>query len=168
MKIGNNHVVSVSYELRTTDSPDQIVDKADASKPLTFLFGAGQLIPGFEKAIDGMVKGDKFDFTLQPAEAYGERSDERIFDVPKHNFVGNDGTVPEFFKVGEHVMLQDAQGRPMEALILEIGDEMVKLDFNPRMAGKVLNFKGEVVEVRPATPEEIDHGHVHGPGGHHH
>lgn len=166
MIIEKNKVVSLTYELETDG---QMVEKVNTDKPMTFLFGSGQLLQSFEKNIDGLKNEDEFEFTLKSDEAYGSYSLEMITDIPLNIFKDEQGNVmTNILKQGEYIPLQDDQGRVHNGKVIEIGTETVKMDFNHPLANKDLTFKGKVVEIREATAEEINHGHVHGPGGHQH
>jgi FKBP-type peptidyl-prolyl cis-trans isomerase SlyD len=165
MKIDKHTVASVTYSL---DVDGEHVETTDKSNPLTFLVGVGSMIPGFEQQLVGKETGDKYDITVTPEEGYGAPNPEAIVDLPKDVFK-IDGELQEDMLVeGNIIPLQDQQGNPMQGVVLEVGGDTVKMDLNHQLAGKTLHFSGEVLEVREATKEEIAHGHVHGPDGHHH
>lgn len=165
MKIDKHTVASVTY---TLEVDGELVEKTDQSNPLTFLVGVGMMIPGFEQQLLGKQAGDTYDITVQPEEGYGDTDPQAIVDLPKDVFK-IDGELQEDMLVeGNIIPMQDQNGNPLQGVILEVGESTVKLDFNHMLAGKTLHFSGEVLEVRQATQEEISHGHVHGPGGHHH
>ena len=105
---------------------------------------------------------------MKPEDGYGESDPQAIVDLPKDVFKVNGEIQDDLLVEGNVIPLQDQNGSPLQAVVLEVGEDTVKMDFNHMLAGKTLHFKGEVVEVRQATQEEINHGHVHGPGGHHH
>ncbi len=165
MKISKHAVPSVAYTLTVEN---EIIDQADASQPLTFLFGVGQMIPGFEKNIEGLAQGDKFEFTIEPAEGYGETAEEAIVTLPKNVFMVDGKIADDILFEGNILPMQDQHGNPLEGVIIEIKENEVIMDFNHQLAGKTLTFTGEIIEVRAADASEIEHGHVHGPGGHHH
>jgi FKBP-type peptidyl-prolyl cis-trans isomerase SlyD len=161
MIIEENKVVSLTYELRVNDEKGEIVEKVEKKAPLTFLFGHNNLLPDFEAKIDGLKKGDPFSFNLEPEKAYGQVSNEAIVDLPK-NIFEVDGKIDEnLLKEGNTIPMQDNSGNRLNGIVMEIGDESVKMDFNHPLAGDTLYFKGEVAEIRNATEEEISHGHVH-------
>jgi FKBP-type peptidyl-prolyl cis-trans isomerase SlyD len=162
MEIANNTVTSVTYAL-TVD--DQLVEQTDSSNPLTFLVGSGNMIPGFETQLKGLNKGDNYEIKIEPAEGYGEVNPEAVVDLPKDVFVV-DGKIQEDLLVeGNVIPLQDNNGNPLQGIVKEVKEDAVKMDFNHQLAGKELHFKGEVLDVREATPVEVEHGHVHGEGG---
>ncbi len=164
MSIEKNKVVTLTYVL-TVDN--EIVDTATKDQPLAFLYGAGGMIEGFENNLAGLNAGDSYRFDVAPEQAYGPVIDDAIVNVPRNIFVV-DGAEIEDLKVGVTLPLSDQQGNPLQGKVLEIHESEVKLDFNHPLAGKQLNFSGEVMEVRDATEEELAHGHAHGPNGHQH
>lgn len=165
MKIDKNTVASVTYALEVEG---ELVEKTDKSNPLTFLVGVGMMIPGFEQQLIGKQPGDNYDITVQPEDAYGESDPQAIVDLPKDVFKVDGELQDDLLVEGNVIPLQDQNGSPLQAVVLEVGEDTVKMDFNHMLAGKTLHFKGEIVDVREATAEEINHGHVHGPDGHHH
>jgi len=165
LTVAANRVVSLSYTLLLSNG--ELADEADAENPLLFIHGIGQTLEAFDSQLDGMKVGDKFAFALSAENAYGESNPNFVVDLPLNIFEGPD--VPaDILSVGATLPMQDQDGNPMDGRVLEIGTETVKMDFNHPLAGEELHFKGEILEVREATAEELDHGHVHGPGGHHH
>jgi FKBP-type peptidyl-prolyl cis-trans isomerase SlyD len=167
MQISKNAVVSLTYTLRADHAGGEILQVADEQQPLEFLFGHGQLLPAFEHNINGLIKGNDYAFTLTDEEGYGPFDPESILDVDREVF-GQGPEADEILFEGNVIPLQDDQGRRFEGRIMRIGDNSVKMDFNHPLAGKTLHFSGRIMEVRAATPEEVSHGHVHGPHGHHH
>ena len=160
MQIANNKVVSIHYKL-TNDAGD-ILDSSEGQEPLAYLHGLGNIIPGLENALSGRALGDKFSVTVAPADGYGERDNEMVQSVPKSAFQGVDQILP-----GTQFQAQSPEGMQLVTVIDVDGDEVI-LDGNHPMAGITLTFDVEVTEIRDATAEELEHGHVHGPGGHHH
>lgn len=170
MKITLNSVVSLSYDLYAGDAGAEknFVESATSENPMTFIFGIGGLIPTFEANVDGLTIGDKFAFDINAADAYGNREDNALVELPKDVFM-MDGKVEEgLLEVGNMVPMSDNQGNRLIGKILEVNETNVKMDFNHELAGKDLRFEGEILEVREATAEELDHGHVHDGDGHHH
>lgn len=165
MKITKHTVPSVSYTLKVEGD---VVDQADNTNPLVYLAGVGMMIPGFEKELEGMKAGDTFEFGLTSEDAYGPRNEEAIVPVPMDVFKVEGNVDTEVVKVGATLPMQDQEGNPMHGTIIEMKENDVVMDFNHPLAGKDLNFSGKVEEVREATKEELEHGHVHGPGGHQH
>ncbi|MCH2441488.1 MAG: peptidylprolyl isomerase [Candidatus Thalassarchaeum sp.] len=158
--IDKDTVAAVHY---TGTFPDgEVFDSSEGKDPLVFLVGHRQMILGFEEEMMGAAVGEKREFTLTPDRAYGERDDGAIQQVPRDQFPAD---MP--LEIGTMMAAQTEQG-PLPFTITDISDDIVTVDFNHQMAGKTLRFSVEVVEVREAAPEEIAHGHVHGPGGHHH
>lgn len=165
MKIAEEKVVSLSYDLSLDNESGERVESVSADKPLKFLFGSGNLLQSFEKNIHGKQIGDGFEFTLSPDEAYGEIDPKAVVDLNKSLFVVDGQLREDLLFVGNSIPMQDSSGRPLNGKVVEIGDEAVKLDFNHPMAGKTLFFKGEIVEVRDATADEVISGYPEGMGG---
>ena len=167
MEIGNNKVVTITYKLQESDADGQMVQEVDEKEPFVFLFGGQQVLPDFETNLDGKSKGDEFEFGINSDDSYGPVNEEAIVNLPINIFM-QDGKLVDAVQVGAFVPMNDQDGNPMQGLVMEIGTETVKMDFNHPMAGIDLHFSGKVLDVREATAEEIDHGHPHGPGGHRH
>lgn len=165
MKIDKHTVATVTY---TLEVEGDLVEKTDKANPLTFLAGVGMMIPGFEQQLVGKEAGDTYDITVIPEEGYGVSDPEAVIELPKSIFVIDGKLQEELLVEGNIVPLQDQQGSPLQGVIVEVGEDTVTMDMNHQLAGKTLHFTGEILEVRPATKEEISHGHVHGEGGHHH
>lgn len=168
MNISQNKVVSLTYELKLDDNMGETVDMADASAPLMFIYGTGSMLPKFESNLENLKVNDTFEFTLDPADAYGDTINEAIVDLPMEIFKIDGKVDDEMLKVGNFVPMQDNEGHPLEGKIVEVNDDSVKMDFNHPLAGKTLHFTGQIIDMRDATEEELSHGHVHGPHGHHH
>ncbi|WP_345952629.1 peptidylprolyl isomerase [Mucilaginibacter sp. PAMB04168] len=164
MKIESQHVVSLTYDLYVNqeDGSEALVESATQEQPLTFLYGAGQMLPRFEENLSTLSTGDSFDFKLSAEDAYGEYNDEAVANLPKEMFDGTD--MPE---VGAVLPLQDNQGNRFQGQVVSVVEDSVIVDLNHPMAGQELHFKGEIINVRPANAEELSHGHAHGPDGHH-
>lgn len=163
-----NKVVSVNYHL-TLKGTEEHVEKTSNEQPFVFLFGAGGLLPDFENNLNGKKTGDTFDFFITAANGYGVRDEQHVVMIPIGAFLGEDGKLDtEQIKVGVTLPMVDNEGNRLYGQVVEITDEYIKMDFNHPLAGKDLHFKGEVLDVREATADEIAHGHVHGPHGHHH
>ena len=165
MKIVKHTVPSVTYTL-VVDG--EVVDMAEKDKPLSFIHGIGMMVPGFESNLEGLTSGTKYDFKLTPEDAYGAYNEEAVVDLPISTFMVDGKVNEKMLNVGQVVPMQDQNGSPLNGTIMEINKEAVKMDFNHMLAGKELNFTGEIIDVREATKEEIEHGHIHGPGGHQH
>lgn len=159
MKVEAQKFVQLTYELIVDG---QLADQATKERPLGFVFGAGFLLPKFEANIEGKEVGDTFAFTLTPEEGYGVSNPDMVIDVPTAVFM-IDGKVEEgLLVVGNHIPMMTADGMQVVGVVAEVGEESVKMDFNHPMAGKTLNFSGEIVEVREAT--DADYPHAHGCG----
>jgi len=161
MTITQHKVVSIHYKVVDTASAEEI-DSSEGGDPMTYLHGAQNIIPGLEQALEGKGVGDEIEVTVEPAEAYGEYSDDRIQQVPIEAFEEMEKIEP-----GMMVTAQSDDGQ-INLLVTEVGEATVTVDANHPLAGKSLSFDVKVEAVRDASEEEISHGHVHGPGGHHH
>lgn len=155
LKVADNHVVSLEYVLKLEDGEE--VDRSDDDFALQFLQGHGQVIPGLEKALYGMTVGESKKIVVTPAEGYGEYEEESIDTLPRSAFPDDVELEP-----GLELELHDHESdEVLVAYVAEIDDDEVVIDFNHPLAGETLYFEVKVVGVRPATAEEIDHGHVH-------
>ena len=159
MQIAKHSVVSIHYTL--TDDKGIVLDSSTGKDPLLYIQGIGNLIPGMEEGLEGKKKGDKFDIKVSPEKGYGERSESMIQKVPRSSF--GDQEVHK----GMQFQAQTGQGTQV-VTVTDVGLESVTVDGNHPLAGVGLNFAVEVMDVRGATEDELSHGHVHGPGGHHH
>jgi FKBP-type peptidyl-prolyl cis-trans isomerase SlyD len=159
MKIAKDSVARFHYTV--SEAGQEPIESSADREPLAILIGHGNIIPGLENAMQGREAGEKFGVDVSAADAYGERRDGLSQRVPKKHF-GNQRLVP-----GQRVVLQTNFG-PRAVTIQKVGMSVVDVDLNHPMAGKDLHFDVEIVEVREASAEEIEHGHVHGDGGHHH
>ena len=157
MNIEDKKVVSFHYTLR--DEHGEQLESSREGDPMTYLHGAGNIIPGLEKALVGKVAGDQFEASVEPAEAYGERNENGIQRIPAKHFKQAGRLEP-----GQVVAFQTKQG-PRRVTVVKVGRFNVDIDTNHPMAGLSLTFDVEVTDVRDATAEEVTHGHVHGPGG---
>ncbi|KAF2955075.1 peptidylprolyl isomerase [Marinitoga sp. 38H-ov] len=140
MKVQKGSVVKLHY--KGTLSDGSVFDSSEGREPLEFTAGAGQVIPGFDKAVMDMEVGEKKTFTIPSEEAYGEYSEEKVFELPRQSFPPN---IDE--ALGQTVQLGDQSGNVFLAKILEVTDEIVKMDTNHPLAGKDLTFEIEIVEI---------------------
>jgi FKBP-type peptidyl-prolyl cis-trans isomerase SlyD len=161
MTIAQHKVVTIHYKVSDSES-DEVIDSSENGEPMTYLHGARNIIPGLEQALEGKSVGDELEVTVAAVDAYGERSDDRIQQVPMEAFQGMEKVEP-----GMAVTAQTDQGQ-INLVVTEVIDDMVTVDANHPLAGKSLKFEVSVEEVRDASDEEKEHGHVHGPGGHEH
>ncbi|MGA9532421.1 MAG: peptidylprolyl isomerase [Anaerolineales bacterium] len=159
MRIGKDHAVHFHYTL--TDDSGKVLDDSHDSEPLGYLHGHDNIITGLEAALEGREAGDEFVVTVEADDAYGQRNEDLVEDVPASLFEGVDDV-----QVGMQFM---AQGEDAEQLVTVTGveDDQVTIDANHPLAGERLNFAVEITEVRAATDTELRHGHVHS-GDHEH
>ena len=160
MKIEKDKVVSFHYALSEAGTP---VEDSREREPLVVMFGHGNIIAGLEQAMAGHVAGDRFDVVVAPDQGYGARREDATQRVPKKYFRD-----AEHLQPGMTTVLNTKDGRQQMATVIKVGSSVIDVDLNHPMAGKTLNFAIEITDVREPTAEELAHGHVHGPGGHHH
>lgn len=156
MQIKDNTVVSFHYTL--TDNDGQVLDSSDGMDAFAYIQGVGMIVPGLERQMAGHVKGDKFKAAVSAEEGYGPVNAELLQRVGIDKFGGQKVEVGMQFQAGEHHVVT----------VKEVTESEVLIDGNHPLAGVGLNFDVEITDVRDATAEELSHGHVHGPGGHHH
>jgi len=155
MKIEKDKFVSLVYELRENDGNGRIIEALEETKPMSFIFGSGRLLPYFEENLTALSGGDKFNFLLDSENAYGSRREDMIINVPRSIFE-TDGKLDEnICQVGNEVPMMDRDGHRINGVINEISDTYIRMDFNHPMAGVNLHFSGKILDVRDATPEEI-------------
>jgi FKBP-type peptidyl-prolyl cis-trans isomerase SlyD len=159
MKVAANTVVTIDYTLRN-DRGDTIDSSSGA--PMAYLHGHGNIVPGLERALEGLEAGGSVDVKVAPEDGYGVRDEERIMEVPRDQLPP--GVDPE---PGMALEAEGPDGEPFPLWITEVDDEMVTLDGNHPLAGENLHFQVTVREVRAATADEQHHGHAHGPHGAH-
>ncbi|MFN8671902.1 MAG: peptidylprolyl isomerase [Candidatus Sericytochromatia bacterium] len=167
--VGDKKAVAINYTLYLDDGsvadttyPNEEFE-IEKETPLYFLCGYGNIIPGLEKALNGLAVGDKKVVEIEPEEAYGEISDDAFQEVPKNVF-------PEDYEieVGMPFALMDEDDNYIPAIVHEIHDDFIVVDMNHPLAGEKLKFEVEIMDIRDASAEEIAHGHIHGEHGHHH
>jgi len=162
MVIEKGKVVTISYLLK--NSAGEELDRAESGDPLVYLHGMGQLVPGLERHLEGLKGGDTLTkVEVPPAEAYGEIRSELKLTVTRDQFPDDAEIEP-----GMRFWAHTPEGEQHPFTVLALNGEVVEIDGNHPLAGMTLYFDIEVHEVREATKEELDHGHAHGPGGHHH
>jgi FKBP-type peptidyl-prolyl cis-trans isomerase SlyD len=159
MQISDQKAVTIHYTLK--DEAGETLDTSRGRDPLNYLQGAGNIVPGLEKALSGKAAGDTLRVTLTPEEAYGQRDEKEIRNVPLRRLSADGKLVP-----GARCRVQTSDGFQL-AIVTAIKGDYATVDLNHPLAGMRLDFEVEVMAVRDATPEELTHGHVHGPGGHH-
>lgn len=152
MKATNGVVVSLQYTL--TDSKGEVLESSVGEEPLAYLHGEGEIVPGLEKALEGQGMGFKAKVTVPAAEAYGERDEEGVFEAPKDE-------LPEGLEEGEEIYGEDEDGEGISFTVVKLTEKGAVLDMNHPFAGMDLTFDVEIVGLREATPEEVEHGHAH-------
>ncbi|HYO55381.1 peptidylprolyl isomerase [Archangium sp.] len=160
MEIAKDRVVSIDYRLHLGDG--RIVDESDPGDPLAYLHGYEEIVPGLEKALEGRKAGESLKVQVSPEEGYGEYDPDGVEEVPREDF-----PLDLELEAGSIVSATDEEGDDVDFLVKEVRPKTVVVDFNHPLAGKTLHFEVTVREVRAATPEELEHGHAHGPGDEH-
>ena len=153
MLIGKDCVVSIQYTL--TNESGEVMDQSQEGQPLIYMHGAAGIIPGLETELTGKVAGDDFKVTIKPEEAYGERVEEMVQQVPRDSFPADTE-----IETGMQFNAESANG-PMNVVVTAFNDDTVTIDGNHPLAGFTLHFEGKIEDVREATAEELDHGHAH-------
>ena len=159
MTIAKDKVAIIDYTL--TDDEGNTLDQSENGE-FAYIHGANNIIPGLEKALEGKTGGDEAKVTVAPAEGYGELDPNAIQKIPRNMF-------PEDMEIqsGMQFQAQSPEGAMMVLTVADIEGDTVIADANHALAGKMLHFDVKVISVRDASAEEMEHGHVHGPGGHH-
>lgn len=148
-------MVTLTYDLKIDDENGEVIEQATEEQPLQFLYGAGVMLPKFESQLAGLREGEPFTIKLGKSEAYGEVNQDAVVELPKHVFLVNGQFDAELIKVGNTVPMMSSNGQRLNGLVLEVNDEVVKMDFNHPLAGEDLFFAGKVLEVREASDEEV-------------
>lgn len=158
----------MTYDLKLNDENGPMIQQVDKNQPFVFLYGVGNMLPKFEDNLKDMKAGDNYEFKLTSEEGYGERREDAIMDLNKSMFSVEAGIDENQLTIGNYLEMADKEGNPILGKIVEVKEDVVKMDFNHPLAGADLHFQGEILDVREATSEELEHGHAHGPGGAHH
>lgn len=182
LRVATDTVVTLSYVL--FDQQGEAVDRATDAEPLTYIHGYAQIVPGLERGLEGLLPGEKRSFEVDPAEAFGAREDEAVFEVDKSDFPDSDGVT-----AGDEFVAEGPEGEPIAMRVVEVLPEAFVVDANHPLAGQKVRFEVEVASVRAASEEEIaeaqaeleerahdhdhedcghDHSHDHDHDGHHH
>jgi FKBP-type peptidyl-prolyl cis-trans isomerase SlyD len=160
MQIGDQKVVTLHYTL--TDNDGKVIDKSEDGS-FAYLHGASNIIPGLEDALTGKTAGEEMSVSVSPEQAYGVRDESMLQQVPKNMFEDTSQIA-----VGTQFHAQGPNGEMLVVTVMDVQEEHVVVDGNHPLAGVELNFDVKIIDVRDASEEEVEHGHVHGPGGHHH
>ncbi|MDR3140294.1 MAG: FKBP-type peptidyl-prolyl cis-trans isomerase [Tannerellaceae bacterium] len=156
MRTATNKFVSVTYDLNVGEGEErELMERATAEVPLRFIFGTGMMLPAFENALKGLEAGSTFDFTISPADGYGEFNEEHVMELPKNIFEVEGKFDSDMVKEGNTVPMMDADGNRLNGSVLEVKEDVVIMDFNHPLAGETLHFTGEVIDVHDPTTEEI-------------
>lgn len=157
--IEEHQVVTLTYELREGNASGDLLERMDANYPFIFLFGTGKLLKAFEDQLFGLGEEDAFEFILSPKQAYGPVFSGNIVEVPMPSFEIDGEVPPNMLVEGSFIALTNDEGQTYNGKILSWNEQMVSVDFNHAMAGKTLHFKGAVLNIRPATVDELIRKH---------
>lgn len=160
MQIIKQSVATIEYTL--TDDAGVTIDSSKERGPLVYLHGVGGILPALEASLEGKVAGDEVKARIEPAQGYGERSEENVMNIPRTQLPAEVD-----IEVGMQFKTEGPNG-PQVVTVAGVEGDQVTLDGNHPLAGVTLNFEVKILEIRKATEEEVTHGHVHGEGGHHH
>jgi FKBP-type peptidyl-prolyl cis-trans isomerase SlyD len=159
MKVGKGSIVSIEYQVHCGDG--KVIDASEPGSPFSYLHGEGQVVPGLERALEGLSAGDARQVVIAPEDGYGPHDPRGVQKVPRSAFAAE--PAPE---VGAAMVAQGPRGESLPFIVREVSAEGVTIDLNHPLAGKTLHFAVKVCDVRDATTEELEHGHAHGEGGH--
>jgi FKBP-type peptidyl-prolyl cis-trans isomerase SlyD len=161
MNITARKVVTLDYTLKNAQG--EVLDTSDGAEPLAYLHGASEIVPGLEQALEGLKVGDAKDIVVEPKDGYGDVDPSGVFAIPRSVF-------PESVKpeVGDSFVGEDDEGNSVPVWVMELRDTEVVVNANHPLAGEQLHYHVVVREIRDATPEELEHGHSHGPDDEHH
>lgn len=160
MKIQNDTVATIMFELTVGGYDGELVENTDPEKPFEFLYGRGNLLPAFEAELLGLEEGDSFRFMLKSEEGYGAYDPELVVKFDKKLFYDSKGMLPEDVAVDNFLPMKDDKGNTLSGKVTEVGDDFVEMDFNHPLVDMDLYFTGEIIRVRPATPTELERGDV--------
>jgi FKBP-type peptidyl-prolyl cis-trans isomerase SlyD len=159
VQIAKNNVATINFRL--SDDRGNLIDESTENDPVVYLHGVGNLVLGLERALEGKSKGDSISVVVSPEDGFGNRDDSLVQEVPRDRFEGDSVEIGMQFQAR-------TPGGVRVFRVVEVKDDVVRVDGNHELAGETLHFDVKVLDVRSASAEEIEHGHAHGPGGHHH
>ncbi|NRB81838.1 MAG: peptidylprolyl isomerase [Saccharospirillaceae bacterium] len=160
MKITNNSVAAFHYTLKNDDG--EVVDTSEGQEPLTYLHGGANIVPGLEQTLEGLEAGEAFEVSIDAKDGYGLVNPDLVHSVTRQQLQGSEELTIGMMFTAEN------DGKVAHFTVIEIEGDDITVDGNHPMAGKNLHFTGTVATVRESTSEEVEHGHVHGEGGHKH
>jgi FKBP-type peptidyl-prolyl cis-trans isomerase SlyD len=155
LEISKNSMVTLTYDLRIDDEQGEVIEQTTDEKPLQFIYGTGLMLPKFESHLSGLKQGESFTIKLSKNDAYGEVNNDAIVDLPKNVFLVDGKLDEELIKVGNTVPMMSSSGQRLNGLVLEIGEDKIKMDFNHPLAGEDLIFAGKILSVREASEQEL-------------
>ncbi len=153
-------VIALTYELREGGPEGKVLEAVKKDQPIEFLFGAGRLNQSFENNVQGLNEGESFKFLIEADKAYGPVNEKAIVDLPKSIFVIEGKLADDLLVEGNIINMEDKDGNPHRGMVMNIGDDKVKMDFNHPLAGMDLHFQGQIISKREPTEEELNQGFV--------
>lgn len=170
MKAEKDKVVALAYSLKVDDgeSGQELFETVTEDRPFYFLFGHENIFPKLEVALQGKQSGEEFSVFIDFDNGYGDYDDSKKVIIPKARFKEEGKKNKDLLRIGSVIPMKDDKGNQMYGEVIKVDYMGVHMDFNPPLAGFDLFFEGKIVAIRDAEPVEIEHGHVHGPDGHHH
>lgn len=153
--VSKDSMVTLTYDLRLDGKEGEIFESATDANPLMFLHGAGLMIPAFEEQLVGKKAGDKFEISIPAVSGYGDINEEAVVELPLDIFKVDGKVDDELLTPGNSIPMMSAHGQRMDGIVVSVEGETVTMDFNHPLAGEDLHFTGAIVEVRPATEEEL-------------
>lgn len=159
MRVAANKAVSIEYTLRDTEG--KVLDSSQGRAPLTYLHGAGNIVPGLERALEGKAEDESVEVSVPPEQGYGLRDERLVRNLPMRRLPNGKAEVGMRFQV-------KTEHGPQVLTVRAVRGDYAQVDANHPLADVTLCFSVKVVAVRDATEEELAHGHVHGPHGHEH
>ncbi|NQY29754.1 MAG: FKBP-type peptidyl-prolyl cis-trans isomerase [Flavobacteriaceae bacterium] len=159
--------IAIEYNLYRDTATGELIESTEGKEPLAFLSGLGQMIPEFEANVADLKEGDTFSFGIKSENAYGSRKDEAVIELAQDMFM-DEGKLKSEVEVDNILPLEDQNGNVIPGKIISINKETITVDVNHLLADQDLFFTGKIIEMRDATTEEVEHGHVHGAHGHQH
>ncbi|GAA4820672.1 FKBP-type peptidyl-prolyl cis-trans isomerase [Algivirga pacifica] len=162
MKVEKDKVIVITYYLSEGSPEGEMIQVVDKDEPFEFLFGHENVLPIFEKELEGVSKGHQFSFGIKAEDGYGERQDNAVVTIPKSVFnIEGEAASEELLQVGNVLPMVGPEEMPMDGLIIEVKDDSVVMDFNHPLAGIDLHFEGEVIDIREATEDELSNDGIY-------
>ncbi|MFP4090340.1 MAG: peptidylprolyl isomerase [Cyclobacteriaceae bacterium] len=155
MRVEENHIITMSYELRDSDASGQVLEVMDIAYPFIFFYKSEGILDAFQENLRGLASGETFDFVLSEEEAYGPKKESQLAEIPIERFVIDEEMADSIRDVGQYVSVTDDQGNTQNGKVVRKSATHLTVDFNHAMAGKDLHFSGRILNIRKASADEI-------------